>query len=351
MVTVREIRMPLMGEMISEGTLVRWLRGVGDFVAEGEPLFDVSTEKVETEVVSPISGTLSSLLVAEGETVPIGTVIAEVDGEVAEPPVLGPVPTSVAPLPEPVAGPRASTPEAPSPTPTSVGDYHPFTPIRRVIGQRLTRSLATAAHTLAVMEVDYERVEVARRAASTDGERLTYLPFVGRAIIDAIVDFPMVNAHVSDDGLELFGDVDLGIAVDVESVGLLVPVVRAANALRLRALAHRVTEVSARVRAGELSNELLAGGTITLTNPGGTGTVCGRPIINIPQAAIVELDGVRPTVVPVPGADGGTTICVRRRGNLSLSYDHRAFDGLYACSFLRRVVDIVSEREWIDELS
>jgi 2-oxoglutarate dehydrogenase E2 component (dihydrolipoamide succinyltransferase) len=231
------------------------------------------------------------------------------------------------------------------------GSFVPFTPMRRVIGQRLTRSLADAAHTLAIMEVDYEEVDLARRHARSHGASLTYLPFVARAVVDAVAEFPLVNAHVRTDGVVVFDQVHLGIAVDIEAVGLVVPVVRNAEALRLEALAVEIRSVSGRVRAGELSSALLDGGTFTITNPGGLGTVCGRPIINTPQAAILEIDGVRQAVVPMKDRSGETAITIRQRGNLSLSYDHRAFDGVYACSFLRRVVDILSERSWTAELS
>jgi 2-oxoglutarate dehydrogenase E2 component (dihydrolipoamide succinyltransferase) len=174
-----------------------------------------------------------------------------------------------------------------------------------------------------------------------------------RALVDAIADFPLVNSHVGAEGLDVFAGVGLGVAVDVADVGLVVPVIRGADGLRLEALGARIREVSSRVRSGELSGHLLDGGTITITNPGPTGTVCGRPIINRPQAVIVETDAVRPQVVvdTSTAGSGPAVIAVRRRGNLSMSYDHRAFDGLYACSFLRRVVDIMSEREWTAELT
>jgi 2-oxoglutarate dehydrogenase E2 component (dihydrolipoamide succinyltransferase) len=207
------------------------------------------------------------------------------------------------------------------------------------------------------MEVDYSAVDRARLAVrgefrTDEGFGLTYLPFIARAVIDAIAEFPRVNASVGDDELIVHRDVNLGIAVDLEFEGLVVPVVRDAARVRLRTLARAMQEHAAAARARTLSPDDVAGGTFTLTNAGAYGTVLTAPIISQPQVAIISTDGVamRPTAVPMPGANSGYGIAVHPIGNLALSFDHRAFDGAYASAFLQRVVQNLVTRDWADEL-
>ncbi|HRD99801.1 MAG TPA: dihydrolipoamide acetyltransferase family protein [Ilumatobacteraceae bacterium] len=382
----RSVRLPLMGETVTEAVIVRWLRRVGEPVVEGEALFEVSTDKVDTEVPAPLSGTLTGILVGEGMTATIGQVIANVettdtgdtldgpdvdDGSVAagglvaeraglveEPPAANGAPR-VTPLPprrsqpelrpSPERRPSASSSASAAVTPPAVSDepaWVPFSPMRRVIAARMTESLHVAAHTLVVMEADYENV--ARARAERPG--LTYLPFVCRAIVDALRDFPLVNAHVSDDGLRPFDVVNLGIAVDLDLDGLVVPVVQQAERLRLSGIAAAITEVAGRARARSLPSQAYDGGTITVTNAGGRGSLFGRPIINLPQAAIVETDAVEERLVGTRDQSGALVVQLRRRGYLSMSYDHRAFDGAYACGFLSAVCRTISERDWAAEL-
>jgi 2-oxoglutarate dehydrogenase E2 component (dihydrolipoamide succinyltransferase) len=225
---------------------------------------------------------------------------------------------------------------APAPT-----DVEPYSPIRRRTAAHLSHSLHAAAHALLVTEVDYGHLEPARRRAG-----LTYLPYVARAVIEAVRAFPRVNGTSVEDGLRVSKPVHLGIAVDLAHDGLVVPVVHDAQHLRLRALAERIDDVAGRGRAGALAMADLEGGTFTLTNVGSTGTVSAFPIINHPQVAILSTDGIRMRPVAVPTDEGEWSITVRPVGNLSLAFDHRAFDGAYAAGFLARVRHELEHRGW-----
>ena len=212
-------------------------------------------------------------------------------------------------------------------------------------GANLLHSLRVAPHAFIAMEVDFERVDRARRA-----NKLTFLPFVARAVVDAIAVFPHVNASVGYGELLVHQDVHLGIAVDLNHQGLIVPVVRAARDKRLVALAGEMSDLAARARAKRLTPDDVTGGTFTITNPGPSGTTISAPIIHQPQVAILSTDGVkrRPVVVELDG--GGEAIVVHAVGMLGLSFDHRAVDGAYASAFLARVRDIIETRAWKVEL-
>ena len=213
-------------------------------------------------------------------------------------------------------------------------------PIRRRTAAHLRASLDTAVHASLVVDVDYGAIDVVRRRLG-----LTYLPFVGRAVVQAVHDFPLVNGIAPDDVLEPSKDVHLGLAVDLAYQGLVVPVVKGAQALRLRALAEAMEERAAAARGGRLQPGDLDGGTLTLTNVGSYGTVTATPIINRPQVAILSVDGIRMRPVAVE-ADGTWALAVRPVGNLSLSFDHRFFDGAYAAAFLDRVRHELQQRDW-----
>jgi len=220
-----------------------------------------------------------------------------------------------------------------------------LTPIRKRIAANLTHSLATAAHTLVVVEVDYTAVESVRVAHS-----LSYLPFVGRAVVDALRQFPHVNATLAEDALIVHREINLGISVDLDFQGLVVPVLRNADGLRLTAMAERFRSMAAQARARRLGADDFSGGTFTITNAGGYGTVVTGPIINPPQVAILSTDGVRMRPCAVADDAGGWSVGIRPIGNLSLSFDHRAFDGAYATAFLALVRDILVQRDWEDEV-
>ena len=397
-----EVRMPQMGETVTEGTITAWLKAPGDRIAVDESLLEISTDKVDSEIPAPVTGVLAEIVVPEGDTVPIGELLARIttDGAAPTPDTDGATPTHDPQEPlrsgaEQPAAPAASAKPAErrrsnvttflSPAVRKLVDEHgvdpttieghgrdgrvtrddvlalvdahppaadrpgvrhlPFTAIRRTIGRNLVASLGTAAHTLVVVEVDYARVAPVRERTG-----LTWLPFVARAVIDALADFPLLNAHVSEDGLDVHDEVHLGIAVDLDHEGLVVPVVRNTRRLRLPALADALKEAALAAREHRLAADDYAGGTFTLTNAGRYGTLLTAPIINQPQAAILSTDGVkvRPVAVPLEGGDHG--LAFHPVGNLALSFDHRAFDGAYASAFAAQVRDTLEQRDWNEEV-
>jgi pyruvate dehydrogenase E2 component (dihydrolipoamide acetyltransferase) len=239
------------------------------------------------------------------------------------------------------APPASRQAPSPDPAPPAGTTLVPQTGIRRRTATHLTESLATAAHALLVADVDYGAVDRVRRELG-----LTYLPFVARAVIEAVRAFPKVNGTSTADGLLVSRDVHLGIAVDLGFEGLVVPVVHRAGDLRLRALAHAVEDLATAARDRRLPADALEGGTFTITNVGNYGTVSAAPIINHPQVAILSIDGVRMRPAAVAGPDGDWALAVRPLGNLSLSFDHRFFDGAYAAAFLDRVRHELEHRDW-----
>jgi pyruvate dehydrogenase E2 component (dihydrolipoamide acetyltransferase) len=237
------------------------------------------------------------------------------------------------------------------------GDEHrddevvPFNNVRKRAAGLLVASKRTSPHALCAVVADYSAVEsvrAAQRAAwrEQEGFSLTYLPFIARAVVDALREFPMVNATVADEALVVHRRVHLGIAVDLDFQGLVVPVVRDADGLRMRALARAIHDLARRARAKRLGPDDLAGGTFTVTNPGASGTWLSFPIINQPQVGIVSTDGVSKQVL----ADADGRLRVAPAGHLCLTFDHRAIDGAYAGSFLRRVREHVETRDWSTEL-
>jgi 2-oxoglutarate dehydrogenase E2 component (dihydrolipoamide succinyltransferase) len=444
-----DITLPQLGETVTEGTITKWFKKVGDTVAADEPLFEVSTDKVDTEVPSPISGTLTEIRVAEGDTVPVGTVIAVVGVAGAAPvptPAPAPAPVVAAPVvaapaptpapapvvtvpvvaaPAPVAtsnkllspvvrrlvaehgidvnvlvgsGPgsritredvldhidrnglkstpaaapalvitapvvSAPAPVAPAPAPVSrpavVSSEREqviaLTKIRKLTGSHMIMSKSTSPHAFSVVEVDYANVDRTRAAIkeswkSAEGFSLTYLPFISRAIVDALREFPHLNASIDGDNLIVHSYVDLGIAVDLDYTGLLVPVVRNADGKRIRAIAREINDLASRARNRKLSPDEIQGGTFTISNNGSAGSVLTMPIINQPQVAIMSTDAIVRKPVVVTSSDGSESIAIHPVGNLSMSWDHRAFDGAYAGRFLARVKQILETQDWSAEL-
>jgi pyruvate dehydrogenase E2 component (dihydrolipoamide acetyltransferase) len=516
-----DIQMPQLGETVTEGTITKWFKQVGEQVAEDEPLFEVSTDKVDSEVPSPVTGVLSEILVPEGETVDVGAVLARIgdapaagdeaaeqapaaepEAEAPEPeaeareapakapqeaeapreaeapaeaegpeeaeapqeaeapaeaegpaeaepeppaPPAAPAQAPAAQAPAAAAAPQApaadgaapsngrllspvvrrlisennldpaaiagtgpggritrndvlsvldqggavaataapaarAQPEAPPPAPAQpeapaaapappaaraaqpvarAGERDTtiaHTNIRRRTAEHMTRSKQTSAHVYASIEVDFEGVERVRAAEreafkAAEGFSLTYLPFISRAVIDAVREYPEVNASFGENELIVHNYVNLGIAVDLDFKGLMVPVIHDADGKRLRALAREISDLARRARAKQLGPDDIAGGTFTITNPGPFGTTMTLPIINQPQVAIVSTDGVkrRPVVVDLP--DGSEGIAIHSVGNITLTWDHRAFDGAYAAAFLREIKEIVETRDWAPELA
>jgi 2-oxoglutarate dehydrogenase E2 component (dihydrolipoamide succinyltransferase) len=232
----------------------------------------------------------------------------------------------------------------------------PFSNIRRRTAEHMTRSKATSAHAFIAMEVDYHNVDKTRLPnkdafRAEEGVALTYLPFISRAVVDALRDFPELNASVGHDELIIHHDVHLGYAVDLDFQGLMVPVVHHADGKRLRALAREVADLADRARSKQLGPDDISGGTFTLTNVGSYGTTLTFPVINQPQIAILSTDGVKKRPVVVEQADGSDAIVIHPVGQLGLAWDHRAVDGAYSAAFLRKVKEILETRDWGQELA
>jgi len=480
-----DITLPQLGETVTEGTITRWFKKVGDAVAADEPLFEVSTDKVDTEVPSPVAGTLTEIRVKEGDTVPVGTVIAVVGAAsgasvqpapapapapVAQPapapapvaqPAPAPAPAPVAqpaPAPAPVMQPAAASvatatrtaipasvsnkllspvvrrlvsehgidvnalvgtgpgsritredvldfidkngsapkvaapAQAPAPAPVAqvapaqapVAHVAPATPtapaaprvaappakftaaseretvislskIRRLTASHMIMSQAVSAHAFSVVEVDYANVDATRSEVKdqfkqSEGFTLTYLPFIARAIVDALAEYPNLNASIEGDNLVVHNYVDLGIAVDLEFQGLLVPVVRSADGKRLRAIAREISDLATRARSRKLTPDEIQGGTFTISNNGSAGSVLTMPIINQPQVAIMSTDAIVRKPVVARLSDGTESIAIHPVGNLAMSWDHRAFDGAYAAGFLAKVKRVLETQDWSAEI-
>ncbi|HXZ82649.1 MAG TPA: dihydrolipoamide acetyltransferase family protein [Acidimicrobiales bacterium] len=446
-----DITMPQLGETVTEGTITRWLKRVGDQVELDDPLFEVSTDKVDSEVPSPFAGVLAEILVPEGQTVEVGARLAVIGDSVQDtaappapgappatppppvassaplsppptvPPVrvpsdevaeedgalgallspvvrrlirdngldpaqisgtglggritrddvlahLGAVSSVVAVTTRPPAAPATPAPTAPAaqpmeqpavstpPAPLGVRDeIVPFTAVRRVTAEHMVRSIATSVHTLVAVEADFENVERVRSALKSqfkeeEGIGLTYLPFVARAVIDVLRDYPNLNSSVGEDVLIVHHDIHLGIAVDLQREGLIVPVVHNADGQSLRGIARSIADLAARARSRKLSADDITGGTFTITNPGPFGTLITAPIIAQPQVAILSTDGVKRKPIVVVTADGSESIAIHSVGVLALVFDHRAVDGAYASSFVRDVTKVIETRDWLAEL-
>ena len=219
----------------------------------------------------------------------------------------------------------------------------------------MVMSKATSPHAFSVVEVDFANVDVIRNRVkaewkATNGFSLTYLPFIARAIIDALSEFPHLNASVGDHDLTVHNYIDLGIAVDLDYEGLLAPVVRDAETKRLAAIASEISDLANRARERKLSPDEISGGTFTITNNGSAGSVLTMPIINQPQVAIISTDAIVRKPVVALGPDGGEAIAIHPVGNLAMSWDHRAFDGAYAARFLKRAKEILETKDWSTEL-
>lgn len=445
-----EVTLPQLGETVTEGTITRWFKKVGDTVAADEPLFEVSTDKVDTEVPSPIAGVLTEIRVPEGETVPVGAVIGVVGVAsgaapvvaapaapvapvvvapvaaapvVAAPVVVAPVAPAAAPVrdnalatlkdnrllspvvrrlvaehnlnvdgligtgpggritredvldhidklaassPAPTSQPTVTATATTSAPPTSQAPVNPpvvrvgqrdevvaLSKIRQITGAHMLMSQTVSPHALSMVEVDYSNVDATRlrlkdEFKEAEGFSLTYLPFISRAVVDAIGDFPHMNASISGTDLIVHRYVDLGIAVDVNGQGLLVPVVRSAEGKRLRAIAREISDLAVRAKTRKITPDEIQGGTFTISNNGSAGSVLTMPIINQPQLAILSTDAIvrKPVVV---NSDGGESIAIHPVGNLAMSWDHRAFDGAYAAGFLSRIKEILETRDWSSE--
>jgi 2-oxoglutarate dehydrogenase E2 component (dihydrolipoamide succinyltransferase) len=450
--TAVDVVMPQMGVSVSEGTITKWLKAEGDTVQADEPLLEISTDKVDTEVPSPASGVVSQIVVQEGETVEVGTRIAVIspqgadtsppppppepatqdagvetaaassseggpppdvtataDEQPAPPepaeaagdgegrafvsPVVGRIaaehgvdvskipgtgrggrvtkkdilayiggekpaaeaeaaPTRPLPPPPPPAAPPpppaapaapAAAPAQPAAEPEAGETFEPMSVMRRAIAEHMVRSVQTSAHVTTIFEIDMSRVVAIRNRLKREyeekhGVRLTYLPFICRAVIDALGTWPRMNAEIRGDQIVLKRSVNLGVAVALDDgKGLIVPVIRNAEEKNLLGIARAVADLAERARTKKLLPDEVQGGTFTITNPGGFGAIGGTPIINQPQVGIIDVEAIVKRPVVVTDADGNDSIAIRPMMNLCLSYDHRLVDGAYAAPFMRDV--------------
>ena len=357
-----QVVMPQLGETVAEGTVTAWRKKVGERVEAGEALFDVSTDKVETEVPAPASGVLTAILVSEGTTVKVGETLATI-GEAGQTQSAPPAATEERLSPvvrkllaehglqaREIAGTGAEGRitrrdvleylERRKPAAPAAEERLPLGPIRKRTAEQTALAWRSIPHVLQAVEVDFHAVESARVAHGRSAE-LTYLPFVARAVCEAIASFPLVNASVDGDALVVHRRIHLGIAVDLGTNGLIVPVVKDAAAKSLPDLARAIQALAEKARAHKLKPDDVTEGTYTISNSGRFGTFLTAPIILPPQVAILSLDAVakKPVV-------RGESIAVRPVGVLAQSFDHRAFDGAYSAAFLHRLKEIVEGKDW-----
>ena len=457
-----DVIMPQMGESITEGTLTRWIISVGETVARDDDLFEISTDKVDADIPSPAAGVLTEVLVHEGETVEINTVVARIetdssesittdapgDESAADPPATpvgppeAPAPSLAKSVDHPAATPPTtreerirsrSTPlvrkiaiehgidiglvigtgtsgrvtrddilayiaaggtpgveivpvESPatpatSPTTTSPAQtlsapvpstvpgrmripihgatldiklgsvpirendrVEPMSRVRLRTMEHMLMSKRISAHVTSVNEIDFERVVQIRRKMkakfSAHGIKLTYAPFIYRAVIEALQEYPILNASVDGTRIVYHANINLGIAVSVnDGTELIVPVLKDADRLSLLGLAQGANDLAQKARNKTLDFDDIQGGTFTITNVGVFGNLFGMPIINQPQVAILGTGLIEKRPVVVQDAMGNDVIAIRHRAYFSLSYDHRLVDGAMAAFFLNKIQD------------
>jgi 2-oxoglutarate dehydrogenase E2 component (dihydrolipoamide succinyltransferase) len=332
--TTTTLVLPELGDHVAEATITRWLKNPGDAVEHGEPLLEVSTDKVETEIPAPAAGMLVEILAPENEVVEIGAALAVVASTSGPP-----EPETAASKENWVAAPEPSAEAAPDSGPT----VHKLSRIRRTIARRMLESLQTSAQLTTVVEADVTQIARLRSQHKDDfhhrtGVKLSFLPFFVAAAVDALAEHPVVNSSLDNDCTEVtyHGEVHLGMAVDSDK-GLMVPVIRNAAALSISELAQAIAGSAERVRLGTIRPDDLSGGTFTITNTGSRGALFDTPIINQPQSAILGLGTVVERVVPIRGETEDLEIGVRSTVYLSLSYDHRIVDGADAARYLTAV--------------
>jgi len=376
-----DIIMPQLGESIAEGTVVKWLVPPGGRIEKDEPLLEVETEKVALEIPSPATGILSDILVQEGRTVPVGTLLGHLNNEATAGTgvinrVGGVVVRPTEPLQEGTdhyspavrqlakeqgidlsqvtgtgTGGRVTKkdvldfiahrrPSAIGSRPSSEQTFGgeevvPFTQMRKTIAERMVKSKQTSAHVATFFEADFSEI-----AKFREGKSVTYLPFVISAVTRAIKELPILNSSWGDQGIIKKKDIHLGIAVAVED-GLLVPVIRHADRKRLMQLSKDVTDLAERARNKKLNPDEVQGGTFTITNHGGFGSLFSAPIIHQPQIAILGVGAVQKRPVVINDA-----IAIRPMCYLSLSFDHRVIDGATADQFMSKVKSYLEHSDW-----
>jgi pyruvate dehydrogenase E2 component (dihydrolipoamide acetyltransferase) len=402
-----DVVMPQMGESITEGTIAKWLKKVGDTVAQDEPLLEISTDKVDAEIPAPVAGTLSEIRFAEGETVDVNTVIAVIGGAVAAQseatasaatatpgassrPVSVTAPAEEAPFSQPgrkirssplvrriareqqvdltrLCGTgsggritkddilaflktRAATPAeaAPAPQPKPAvpqkplppmsGDLVPMTRMRAIIAERMAESMRIAPHVHSVYKIDMTRIVRLRERVRDSfekrhGVKLTFMPFVAAAAVEALQRHPILNASLEGTSIRYHANIHLGIAVALEW-GLIVPVIRQAEQRSFADLARTIADLANRARSKKLQPDESSGSTFTLTNSGVFGDEFGTPIINQPESAILAIGALKKEPVVLSDAEGNDTIAIRSMQHDCLGFDHRLIDGADAGKFM-----------------
>jgi pyruvate dehydrogenase E2 component (dihydrolipoamide acetyltransferase) len=420
--SLTDVVMPQMGESIFEGTITKWLKKPGEAVQQDEPLFEISTDKVDAEIPSPAAGVLAEIKVQAGATVQINTVVAAISvGGVAgakaapapsaqpAPPPVAPGPAEVesetteaetgerlrssplvrkiarennvdlskvpgtgssgritkedilgylakggaaapakpaAPTPQPPSAPAAAPapaaakPSAPAPAPviTPGDELVPLTRMRSIIAQRMVDSKHTSAHVHTVFKIDMSRIVRIREKEKSkyeqrNGVKLTYMPFISRAVIATLRKMPIVNASMEGDAIRYHKNINLGIAVALDW-GLIVPVIRQAEDKSFLGIARAIADLAERARAKKLKPEEVASGTFTITNPGIFGEQFGTPVINQPESAILGVGGLFKEPTVVTDENGSDSIAIRSIIRLTLGFDHRIIDGADAGKFM-----------------
>lgn len=362
--SIVEVAMPQMGVSVAEGTIVEWRKRPGEWVEADEPICDVSTDKIDVEIPSPAAGRLERILVEPGETVAVGTVLAELDtaAEAGRSKVYSPIVRRIAAehgvdleqVEGHGAGGRVRKADLMAFLENGGGAEEDLTgptrrkqmsPMRAQIARHMLDSRRTSAHCTTIVEVDFSHVASRRRelreAMTRRGVNLTYLAFVARAAVAALERHPALNASIEAEEIVYHDQVNLGIAVALEN-GLIVPVIRQAERLSLEGLAAAIGDLATRAREKQLEPDDVQGGTFTITNPGQFGAVLATPIINQPQVAILDLEAIVKRAVVI-GADGDESIAIRPMSYLCMSWDHRALDGAEAARFLAGIKESLEE--------
>jgi len=395
------VLMPQLGETVLEGTVAAWHKAAGDTVEKGDTLLDVETDKAATEIEVPESGVLQDILVNEGETVEVGTVLAviAVAGETLQETVAPRAETVVTEAPKHAAGglpPKAGggkvspavrrllkenklgiadlaaiagsgrdgrvtrqdvldhvAATAGGAAPATSGERIPFDRFRKITAEHMLRSKATSPHVLQAIDVDFSAIDADRAGRKDEWKRdnaysLTYLPYVARAVCRALADFPRINASVDGDALLLHADINLAIAIDLDHEGLVAPVVGNAGSLSVSQLAVSFNDLATRAKSKKLTPDELQGGTYTLSNPGPFGTLFTAPIINQPQVGILSMDAVKKRAHVIESVSGDS-IEIRPIGVLAHSFDHRAIDGAYSAAYLQSLKSIIETTSWDSE--
>jgi 2-oxoglutarate dehydrogenase E2 component (dihydrolipoamide succinyltransferase) len=395
-----EIVMPQLGESIFEGTITKWLKKAGDRVEKDEPLFEISTDKVDAEIPAPVAGILREIKVPEGATVEVNTVVAVIDGtgatttsavEAQSATLQGSLPVQMtppqaigrriysSPLVRRIAkenkldlsqmagsgshgrinkedilrylsqyGPCSAAPESPAaqlqtasphaPLPLMSGKVVPLTKMRSIIAQRMLESKRISPHVHSVYKVDMTRIARLRERERAGfeqrhGVKLTYMPFIAAAAVDALRRFPILNASLIDSAIHYHDHINLGIAVALEW-GLIVPVVEESEARNFLSLASAIHDLASRARTKKLMPDEVQGSTFTLTNSGVFGGEFGTPIINQPESAILAIGGLRKEPVVLTDAAGNDAIAIRSVQYFCLGFDHRLIDGADSGKFM-----------------